>query len=85
MLGRVIANEIIREAKSGRTKPVLMLCETDTDGAIEVVLQALGGLFRGRDESGQGSRGGLPRDRSEFARALPRGDSFGPGLGRDGP
>ena len=30
---------------------------------------------------------GLPRHRSESARAhaLPRGDSFGPGLGRDGP
>ena len=30
MLGRVTAGEVIREAKSGRTKPVLMLCEADT-------------------------------------------------------
>ena len=36
MLGRVIAGEVIREAKSGRTKPVLMLCEADSDGAVEV-------------------------------------------------
>lgn len=27
MLGRVTADEVIREAKSGRTRPVLMLCE----------------------------------------------------------
>lgn len=45
MLGRVIAVEVIREAKSGRTKPVLMLCETDTDGAIEVFCKLSAGCF----------------------------------------
>ena len=45
MLGRVTAVEVIREAKSGRTKPVLMLCETDTDGAIEVFCKLSAGCF----------------------------------------
>ena len=47
MLGRVIANEVIREAKSGRTKPVLMLCEADTDEAIEVFCKLSAGCFEG--------------------------------------
>ena len=45
MLGRVIADEIIREAKSGRTKPVLMLCEADTDEATEVFCKLSSGCF----------------------------------------
>ena len=47
MLGRVIAVEVIREAKSGRTKPVLMLCETDSDEAIEVFCKLSTGGFEG--------------------------------------
>ena len=45
MLGRVTAVEVIREAKSGRTKPVLMLCEIDPDGAIEVFCKLSAGCF----------------------------------------
>ena len=47
MLGLVTAVEVIREAKSGRTKPVLMLCETDTDGAIKVFCKLSAGCFEG--------------------------------------
>ena len=47
MLGRVITNEVIREAKSGRTKPVLMLCQHDTDEAIEVFCKLSAGCFEG--------------------------------------
>lgn len=47
MLDRVIAVEVIREAKSGLTKPVLMLCETDTDGAIKVFCKLSAGCFEG--------------------------------------
>ena len=49
MLGRVIADEVIREAKrkSGRTKPVLMLCEADSDGAVEVFCKLSAGCFEG--------------------------------------
>jgi len=47
MLGRVIAGQVIREAKSGRTKPVLMLCETDSDEAIEVFCKLSAGCFEG--------------------------------------
>ena len=45
MLDRVIASEVIREAISGRTKPVLMLCEADTDEAIEVFCKLSAGCF----------------------------------------
>ena len=47
MLGRVTASEVIREAISGRTKPVLMLCEADTDGAVEVFCKLSAGCFEG--------------------------------------
>ena len=47
MLGRVTAGEVIREAKSGRTRPVLMLCEADTDGAVEVFCKLSAGCFEG--------------------------------------
>ena len=47
MLGRVVAVEVIREAKSGRTKPVLMLCDADTDEAIEVFCKLSAGCFEG--------------------------------------
>ena len=47
MLGRVTAGEVIREAKSGRTKPVLMVCEADTDGAVEVFCKLSAGCFEG--------------------------------------
>ena len=47
MLGRVTAVEVIREAKSGRTRPVLMLCETDTDGAVEAFCKLSAGCFEG--------------------------------------
>ena len=47
MLHRVIAIEVMREAKSGRTKPVLMLCEDDTDEAIEVFCKLSEGCFEG--------------------------------------
>ena len=40
MLGRVTASEVIREAKSGRTKPVLMLCEADANRAVDRVRNA---------------------------------------------
>ena len=47
MLGRVTAGEVIREAKSGRTKPVLMLCEADTNRAVEVFCKLSAGCFEG--------------------------------------
>ena len=47
MLSRVTASEIIREASSGRTKPVLMLCEIDSDIAIEVFCKLSAGCFEG--------------------------------------
>ena len=47
MLGRVTASEVIREAESGRTRPVLMLCEADTDGAVEVFCKLSTGCFEG--------------------------------------
>lgn len=47
MLGRVIAVEVIREAKSGRTRPVLMFCEADTDGAVEIFCKLSAGCFEG--------------------------------------
>lgn len=34
MLDRVTADEVIREAKSGRTKPVLMLCEAGCEARL---------------------------------------------------
>lgn len=36
MLGRVTADEVVRRATSGRTCPVLMLCDADTDTPLEV-------------------------------------------------
>ena len=47
MFGRVIVGEVIREAKSGRTRPVVMLCEADTDGAVEVFCKLSAGCFEG--------------------------------------
>ena len=47
MLGRVTAGEVIREANSGRTKPVLMLCEIDSDEAVEVFCKLSAGCFDG--------------------------------------
>ena len=47
MLSRVTASEIIREASSGRTKPVLMHCEIDSDIAIEVFCKLSTGCFEG--------------------------------------
>ena len=47
MLGRVTASEVIREANSGRTRPVLMLCDADTDEAIEVFCKLSAGCFDG--------------------------------------
>ena len=45
MPGRVTAVEVIREARSGRTKPVLVLCEDDTDEATEVFCKLSAGCF----------------------------------------
>ena len=47
MLKRVTADEILRQATSGRTKPVLMLCEADTEEAIEVFCKISAGCFEG--------------------------------------
>ena len=47
MLGRVTASEVIREAQSGRTRPVLMLCEADAGGAVEVFCKLSAGCFDG--------------------------------------
>ena len=47
MLSRVTADEILRQATSGRTRPVLMLCEADTDRAIEVFCKLSAGCFEG--------------------------------------
>ena len=47
MLGRVTASEVIREAQSGRTRPVLMLCEADTDRTVEVFCKLSTGCFEG--------------------------------------
>ena len=47
MLGRVTAGEVMHEAESGRTKPVLMLCEADTDGAVEAFCKLSAGCFEG--------------------------------------
>ena len=87
MLGRVTAVEVIREAKSGRTRPVLMLCETDTDGAIEVFCKLSAGCFEDVTS--------LAREVVAACLAIDLNlpvptpylveDSFDPGLGRDGP
>ena len=45
MLDRVTAVEVIREARSGRTRPVLMLYDTDTGGAMEVFCKLSAGCF----------------------------------------
>ena len=47
MLDRVTADEVIRQAKSGRTKPVLMRCEAETDRPIEVFCKLSAGCFEG--------------------------------------
>ena len=47
MLGRVIAYEIVRQAASGRTKPVLMRCEADGDRSIEVFCKLSAGCDEG--------------------------------------
>ena len=47
MLDRVTAGEVIREAKSGRTRPVLMLCDADTNEAIELFCKLSAGCFEG--------------------------------------
>ena len=87
MLGRVTAGEVIREAKSGRTKPVLMLCEADTDGAVEVFCKLSAGCFEGVTSLAREVVAACLAYRSESARAhaLPRRDSLDPGLSRDGP
>lgn len=46
MLDRAIANEVIRQAKSGRTRPVLMVC-TAEDAPVEVFCKLSAGCFEG--------------------------------------
>ena len=47
MLGRVTADEVIRQWKQSRTKPVLMLCEADTGTPFEVFCKLSAGCFEG--------------------------------------
>ena len=47
MLDRVTAYEVIRQAKSGRTRPVLMLCEAETDRQLEVFCKLSAGCDEG--------------------------------------
>ena len=47
MIVRLAADEFIRQAKSGRTKPVLMLCEGETDTPLEVFCKVSAGCFEG--------------------------------------
>ena len=47
MLYRVTAYEVIRQAKSGRTRPVLMLCEAETDRQLEVFCKLSAGCDEG--------------------------------------
>ena len=47
MIVRLAADEFIRQATSGRTKPVLMLCEGETDSPLEVFCKVSAGCFEG--------------------------------------
>ena len=47
MLRRVTAYEIVRQATSGRTKPVLMRCEADGDRSVEVFCKLSAGCDEG--------------------------------------
>lgn len=47
MLDRVTACEVIRPAKSGRTRPILMLCEAETAKPIEVFCKFSAGCDEG--------------------------------------
>ena len=47
MIGHLSADEVIRQAKSGRTKPVLMLCRAETDTPVEVFCKVSAGCDEG--------------------------------------
>ena len=47
MIVRLAAAEFIRQATSGRTKPVVMLCEGETDTSLEVFCKVSAGCFEG--------------------------------------
>ena len=47
MLRRVTADAVIRQARSGRTKPVLMRCEAETDRPSEMFCKLSAGCFAG--------------------------------------
>ena len=47
MLDRVTADEIVRQASSGRTKPILVFCEVDTDEPLEVFCKLSAGCIEG--------------------------------------
>lgn len=47
MLKRVTADEVMRRATSGRTAPILMLCEADTDRPIELFCKLSAGCDEG--------------------------------------
>ena len=47
MLGRVSATEVVREATSGRTRPVIMSCDSGTDEHIEVFCKISDGCEEG--------------------------------------
>ena len=47
MISRVTADEVVRQADSGRTRPVIVLCEADSDQPLEVFCKLSAGCFEG--------------------------------------
>ena len=47
MIVRLAADEFIRQATSGRTRPILTLCESETDKPLEVFCKVSAGCFEG--------------------------------------
>ncbi|MDE0390993.1 MAG: hypothetical protein OXI57_02860 [Rhodospirillales bacterium] len=47
MISRVTADEIVRQADSGRTRPIIVLCEAESDQPFEVFCKLSAGCFEG--------------------------------------
>lgn len=47
MISRVTADEVVRQADSGRTEPIIVLCGAETDQPLEVYCKLSAGCFEG--------------------------------------
>ena len=47
MISRVTADEIVRQADSGRTQPIIVRCEAESDQPLEVFCKLSAGCFEG--------------------------------------